>query len=155
MNFLNKKRKLEELKKGQIPPNLPASSQEASQELKIEDLMAPLKGRKLNGMQIEANKDDHQNNQIKIRIKDQVSIEKGYFNLPKEIIEEAIAHNYKVLFKPKKDSGLKIYYYECSDSSFKMRIKEYPDKIKALITTTTLISNFKTLNSFTISGWNM
>jgi len=74
-----------------------------------------------------------------------VSVEKVYFNLPKEVLEEAIAYKYKVYFLPKKDSGKRLYYYECAHQgcSYRIKILENPDLIKTTLSTAALIANVK------------
>ena len=114
-----------------------------SQQLTIDDVLKPLKRIRLNS-NLTISQSKKENDNIKIFLKDQPSIDKGHFNLPKEVIEEAVFYKHNVLFKTRRDSGKQIYYYECADPQcfYRMRIKENPDKAKTL-TSSTLISNFK------------
>jgi len=132
------KRKIEEI--SQLDPSEDNIEQES---LKLEDYLSRFKRSKQNPTNDKENKKS-QDSKIKIHIKEQIAIEKGCYNLPKELIEEAFAVFCNVTFKPKRDTGRQTYYYDCieDDCSYKIKITENKDCIKQLIATN-LISNFK------------
>lgn len=135
MNFLNKKRKHQE-ENAQDQENRDTSHI----SLKPEDVIQEKKRLKQN----KQHKDNKAGEKIFIRLKDLVQIDKGFINLPKEIIEEAMAIKFNVIFEPKQDNGTNTYYYSCNykECSYRIRIQENIEMIKQL-NTASLISNFK------------
>jgi len=81
---------------------------------------------------------------LKISIRDQPAIDKGYFNLPKDVIEEAFGVLLNVVFGTKKNTNRDIYYYHCAEKNcfYKLKITENQNQLKNL-TIANLISNFK------------
>lgn len=135
MNYLNRKRNRDTFQE---------SSQDCENNqpkaLQISSVLNSLKRNKLNtqnsGKKIE--------NSVTVKIKDLVQVDRGFFNLPKEVIEEGLALNFKVIFKPRRDNGDQTYYYSCNHPGcfYRLKIREYPDLIKN-ITLSAMISNFK------------
>jgi len=75
-----------------------------------------------------------------------VKVDKGFFNLPKEIIIEALIFQ-NVYLKYKNGSGRGEFYYECHDKNcpYKLKITEFSEKLNFL-TTASLIQGFKTFS---------
>ena len=138
MNFLNKKRKQYEISISKNKENIISS-----EELSIQNFLSQTKRQKMDKNKLDGNPI----NKVKIKLKDMISIDKGYFNLPKEVIEECLALNFKVHFKTKKDNGNLTYYYECDHEGcqYRLKILENPTMTKDL-TLTALISNFKSFD---------
>jgi hypothetical protein len=84
------------------------------------------------------------NERIKIRLKDQAQVDKGFYNLTKEVIEEAFADLHNVHFLSKSDTGRGIFYYDCAKNgcSYRIKLTENLDLIKSL-QTNSLISSYK------------
>ena len=80
---------------------------------------------------------------IPIKLKELSAIEKGFFNIPKEVIEEFIAYKYQVPFLPKNDNGNNTDYYYCNADGcqYRIKIKENFNLLKS-ITSASLISSF-------------
>lgn len=76
-----------------------------------------------------------------------VKVEKGFFNLPKELIIEALLFKNRMLFSTAKGTGWNEYHYYCSMESCKYKIKiiEKPDILSSL-TSNMLIINFKSFD---------
>ena len=136
MNYLNRKRNRDTFQ--ELSQN---SEDNQPKALQISTVLNTLKRNKLN-TQNPGEKKNEKN--VTIKIKDLVQIVRGFFNLPKEIIEESLALNFNVIFKPRRDNGDQTYYYSCNHTgcSYRLKIKEYPDLIKN-ITLSVLISNYK------------
>ena len=85
MNFLNKKRKYQEFEDQQIQ----GTEKKDESCLILENFLENHKRRKVNsrhGLKINGEA------KITIKLRDLPKIDKGYYNLPKEIIEEAFAY---------------------------------------------------------------
>jgi len=136
MNFLNKKRTREAFENP-----LQDSESVGAKPLQVSSVLNTHKKSKLNDQNCQ---EKNKEKSVTIKLKDLVQAEKGFFNLPKEIIEEAMALKFNVLFKPKRDNGDHSYYYSCNHIGcpYSLKIKEYPNLIKN-ITLSTLISNYK------------
>ena len=78
MNFLNKKRKQYEISISENKENIISS-----EELSIQNFLSQTKRQKMDKNKLDGNPI----NKVKIKLKDMISIDKGYFNLPKEVIE--------------------------------------------------------------------
>ena len=63
-----------------------------------------------------------------------ISIDKGYFNLPKEVIEMFSFKLQSTLQNKKKDNGSSTYYYECDHEGcqYRLKILENPTLTKDL-----------------------
>lgn len=80
---------------------------------------------------------------ITINLRKEVKIEKGFVQLPKEVILEALSHH-KIFLKQYADSGRNDFYYKCTakDCSYRLKIVEYPNLLRSL-NTVTLIEAYK------------
>ena len=138
MNFLNKKRKQYEISISKKQENIISS-----EELNILNFLSQTKRQKMDKNKL----DGKPINKVKIKLKDMISIDKGYFNLPKEVIEMFSFKLQSTLQNKKKDNGSLTYYYECDHEGFQYRLKilENPKLTKDL-TLTALISNFKSFD---------
>ncbi len=112
------------------------------QASKLEDYVSRFKKLRLNNLKVELNNEEKV--AITIPKTDIVKVAKGYVNLPKEIVIEALAHKNNFYFKSASNSGRSEYYYPCSfqNCSYKLKIIQKGDEIKNL-TTVNLINNFK------------
>ena len=121
-----------------VPP--PADT--AINSLSFSEYLTRFKRTKKNSVSLQNNLSGR--DKIKIRIKDQVQVDKGYFNLPKEVLEEAFGYLHNVQFLSKIDTGRGIYYYDCATDgcSYRIKVTENPELIKNL-QTSILISNYK------------
>lgn len=81
-----------------------------------------------------------------------IKIEKGCFNLTKEIMLEALYHNNKILMMFKNSNGRQEYFYKCVAPSCNYMLKIFENKeLIGNLSTQSLLNNFK---SFDITSGN-
>ena len=121
-----------------------SKSQQESKENQVPSLENYLKKRMKKNTE-----GNNQNNQPNINIalskkKDVVKIDRGFVNLPREVVIEALLVKNHIEFKSALSSGRNEYYYACNISTcqYKLKIIEKEEEIKKL-STVNLVKNFK------------
>ena len=74
-------------------------------------------------------------------------LEKGFVNLPKDILVEALLYVKNIKLSLTSSKGDQGTYYKCVEDQclYRLKIEEHNEKLK-LLTTTSLISNFKNID---------
>ena len=83
---------------------------------------------------------------ITISIRQQPKFERGFFNLPKDVIVEAL-HVKNISLKLTSSKGNQGSYYRCQmpDCTYRLKLEENEDKVK-ILTLSSLITNFKNID---------